>query len=260
MSFVSILKTRTVYSEVSRMYYFYETIKNLTAIFGTLFDEVQYKNDKGELKKVPIFYAPREKFLVIQLDNGDIDRLKTHQVLPRMGYEMVGLNYAPERTTNQHSKLMNTNKWQYNRVPYDFAFNLYIATRRIETSTQIVEQILPLFAPSFNITVNEMNALRLDNDIAIVLNSVQHEFDYAGSLAEDQRAVVWTLAFTVKAWLYKDTKQQKRITETITRLTTRDLDRQYRDMTALVSPKVESPLEPHIVIEHGDDRPDIFGT
>lgn len=243
-------------------YFYYETIKRITAIFGSLFDEVTYKTDKGALQKVPIFYSPREKFLVAQVDDGDIYRLNVSQSLPRMAFEMIGINYAPERATNRHQKISNSNstKWQWNRHPYDFSFNLYIATKRFETSLQIVEQIIPLFTPSFNITVNEMDELRLDNDIAIVLNSEQHEFDYQGSLAEDQSIVIWTLQFTVKAWLYNNTNTTAKITEAISRITAGELDSKYEDYTALVNPRTHDKTTPHTIIEHNDDRSDIFGS
>lgn len=243
-------------------YFYYETIKRITAIFASLFDEVTYKSDKGVFHKVPIFFAPRERFLTIKIDDGDLYRLGVAQSLPRMAFEMIGINYAPERATNRHQRISNTddNKWQWNRHPYDFSFNLYIATKKFETSTQIVEQIVPLFTPSFNITVDEMSELNLKNDIAIVLNSLQHELDHQGSLSDDQRVVVWTLQFTVKGWLYNNTNTQKRITETITRLAPSEIDRLYSDVTAYVNPiGLEDKTQPHTIEEHRQPRTDIFG-
>lgn len=242
-----------------REQYYHGTIKKLVAVFGSLFNDIHYQTDQGVLKKVPIFYSPREHFLTIKSEKSDMYGLQTAMSLPRIGFEMTSMNYAPERMTNPLNRIqLKDGEWQYNRVAYDFTFMLYIAAKDFETSLKIVEQILPLFTPGLNVSINEIVNQKLDNDIALVLNSVQNDVEYQGTF-DGQRVLTWTLQFTVKAYLYNPTKHVERIKEVITRLSTHELDRQYSSFTALVEPRIAEKDDPHTIIEHNDPRPDIFG-
>lgn len=231
--------------------YYHSTIKRLIAIFGSVFNDVHFTSDHGEIKKVPLFYSPREKFLVDRAELADMYRINAQQPYPRMGFEMVGLNYASERKRNTLNKIRSEiagSMWQWERVPYDFSFNLYVASKTMETALKIVEQIMPIFSPSFNVTVNEVEGFNTETDVAIVLNSCSPDVDYMGPVDED-RTIIWTLNFTLKAYLYNNTNRNGVIKETITKMSTSEIDLQFIKMTSEVVPRDANKNEPHIVVD-----------
>lgn len=229
--------------------FYHSTIKRLVTIFGSVFNEVSYIDDFGKEQRVPLFYAPREKFLVDRLELSDMHRIGMTQPWPRMAFEMVGMNHAPERQVNPMHKIKSDGgKWQYNRVPYDFSFQLFVATKQFENSLKIIEQILPIFSPAFNVTVNELDEWDTKTDISIILDSVQHDIDYQGDLSEP-RTIVWTLGFTLKAYLYCRDNLQAQIKETITTLSTSQMDEQFTRMTAEVVSRSARKTDNHVIVE-----------
>ena len=70
-----------------------------------------------------------------------------------------------------------------------------------DDALQIVEQVLPFFQPDYTLTINDMADMGIKRDIPIVLNSVSYEDSYRGDYAE-RRAIIYTLAFTSKFYLY----------------------------------------------------------
>ena len=74
---------------------------------------------------------------------------------------------------------------------------------------QILEQILPFFKPSFNITINELDVMGVERDIAIILDDVSHEDTSEGDVSDSFRLLRWDLDFTVKTNFYGPEKDQK---------------------------------------------------
>jgi len=92
-------------------------------------------------------------------------------------------------------------KKQYNPVPYNWDFTLYVYVKNAEDGTQILEQILPFFTPEFTVTMNLVSSMGEKRDIPLVLNSVTSEDTYEGDYAS-RRSIIWTLSFLMKGWLY----------------------------------------------------------
>lgn len=179
--------------------------------FGSLFEDiniVRYKDDGTEAhrERVPIEFAPKQKFYVRNKEDPSLDR-KIAIKLPRMGYEMGNILYATDRklqTTKFITALAqdpNKKRKQYNPVPYDINFNLYIITRHLLEGNQIVEQILPFFTPQYFLTLNAVPDMCLQVAMPLTLNSVTMDDNYDGTFLE-RREIVWTLAFTLQAWLF----------------------------------------------------------
>ena len=70
-----------------------------------------------------------------------------------------------------------------------------------DDALQILEQIVPYFQPSFNITVNLIDSIGEKKDIPIVLESINYSDQYEGSF-ETRRTIVYTLGFTAKTYLF----------------------------------------------------------
>jgi hypothetical protein len=201
----------------------HNTIRKYIILFGTLFDNlyITRENSTGETiqtLKIPLSYGPKEKFLArINMDSS-LDR-PVATVIPRMSFELVTMNYAAERklnTINKMSKITSTDKnqmqYQYSPVPYDFSFQLAIMVKNAEDGTKIIEQILPYFTPEWTATVNLMPEVSGKYDIPIVLNDITSEDTYEGDFTT-RRALIHTLTFTMKGYLFGPTRKAEVIKE-----------------------------------------------
>ena len=189
-------------------YFYHEILRKTVISFGTLFNGMTIKHtdssdDVVSEIKVPLAYGPMQKFLARLEQSPDLN--KPVQIsLPRMSFEFIGLNYDPSRkvTTTQTFITANTaNKTQekkvYMPVPYNMQFELNILTKLNDDMLQIVEQILPYFQPSFNLSVNLISEIGEKRDIPIVLDSITMNDDYEGDFST-RRALIYTLRFTAK--------------------------------------------------------------
>ena len=78
---------------------------------------------------------------------------------------------------------------------------IFSKAKNSDDALQIVEQILPFFQPDYTLTINDMADMGVKRDVPIVLNSISYEDSYRGDYAE-RRAIIYTLAFTAKFYLY----------------------------------------------------------
>lgn len=236
----------------ARPIFYNGTIKQLIVGFGSIFDNVRYISDHDDEITVGIHYAPKEKFIAYLLEQYDIDTQNTYSTFPRFAFEITGLNFAPERFNNPLSKMQNKNinseKFMFSRVPYDFSFSLYLATKKFEDGTKIMEQILPYFVPELNISIKDKIDFDIITDIPVILNSVSFDIEYEGDFA-DRRVITWTLNFTVKAWLYGDVKDVATIRKTIVDLTEKQIDQKFETLISEVIPNSAKYDDPHIIVD-----------
>ena len=101
------------------------------------------------------------------------------------------------KTTTEGEKLTKV----YLPVAYNVGFELNIMAKLNEDCLQIVEQILPYFQPSFNITVDLVDTIGEKRDIPIVLDSINFTDDYEGDFS-GRRILIYTLNFTAKTYLF----------------------------------------------------------
>lgn len=188
---------------------FNSTIRAISLGFGNLFKDIQVirYDEGGEATRflVPIQYANKEKYLSRLQGDPNLDR-NVQVTLPAMSFEMTGLSYDQSRKQNTNIKNFYTSgtslKSQYNPVPYDFDFQLYIYTRIEEDGVQIIERILPFFTPDYTIKVNLVPTLGVIKEIPILLTGTNYETGYEGDYKSDTRTIIWTLNFTVKGYMY----------------------------------------------------------
>ena len=190
--------------------YFYHEILRKTVIgFGTLFNNIniRHKDASGtnfSVLKVPLAYGPMQKFLARIQQQPDLDR-ETAITLPRLSFEMQGLQYDPTRKTGIAQTFLTKNgtnaKKVYMPVPYNVGFELSIMAKLSDDALQILEQIVPYFQPSFNITVNLISSIGEKKDIPIVLESINYSDQYEGGF-DSRRIIIYTLSFTAKTYLF----------------------------------------------------------
>jgi len=192
--------------------FYHETIRKIVISFGSMFNDIQLvrKDNSGTIiqtMKVPLAYGPREKFLVRLREDADLTK-QVAITLPRIGFEIKNLAYDASRKMSRvqrfkkvkgaNTKQLDT---QYMPVPYNLEFELYIMAKQSDDSLQIVEQILPYFQPDYALTINDMSDMGITRDVPIVLNSIGYEDSYDGDFTT-RRALIYTLSFTTKFYLY----------------------------------------------------------
>ena len=83
----------------------------------------------------------------------------------------------------------------------DGKIEMAIIAKNQDDGLQILEQILPNFHPSLNVSIEVIDETHEERDIAIVLNGVGYTDDYEGDYSQ-RRTLIWTLNFTVKTYLF----------------------------------------------------------
>ena len=207
-------------------YFYNESMRRMTIGFGQIFNNIQIKrrDSAGNITqsiKVPLAYAPKEKFLARLDAQPSLSEREFAITLPRMSFEITGISYDNSRKLTRVQKFKHVKagkdgkvlNFNYTPVPYNISYNLYSFTASAEAGLQIIEQILPFFQPDFTVTVNAIPELNIKRDIPIVLNTVNYEDTYNGDFSQ-RRAVIYTLGFTAKTYLFGPASTQKVIKET----------------------------------------------
>ena len=207
--------------------YYNQIIRRYVVMFGTLFNDivVQRFNTAGariQAIKVPIAYGPKEKFLARVEQNPDLQK-KSSVSLPRIGFEMVGMQYMPDRKLSSTQRRVqvqgtagsnNDIKSVFTPVPYDFNFSLSVFVKNADDGIQILEQILPFFTPDWTTTVKIIPEMDITHDIPTVLTSVTTEDTYEGDF-ETRRTLIYNLDFLVKGYIYGPVRKSGIIKRTL---------------------------------------------
>ena len=231
--------------------YFYNEILRRTIIsFGTLFNSISIKQSGGEtdasIIRVPLAYGPTQKFLARLTQSPDLSKA-TSLSLPRMSFEFTGLTYDPSRKVTSTQKIVVQNpdsstpdeKKVYMPVPYNMQFELAVMTKLNDDALQIVEQILPYFQPSYNLSVNLVGAINEKRDIPVILENITMQDDYEGDF-ESRRVLLYTLRFTAKTYLFgpvTDASKDIITKSTVNYLTGTDTSNATRNLTYSVVPR-----------------------
>jgi hypothetical protein len=188
--------------------FYWGTIRKAIIAFGNLFKYIsieKHDSDGNLLQtiKVPLSYAPKQKFLAKILQQANSTDAPIQIVIPAMAFEMVGIQYDPNRRISlvQQNRSVtidrNTLLTQYAPSPYNIEIALYMYAKNQDDALQIIEQILPYFNPDYNLTLKAIPDLDIKNDLPIILNSLTFDEQYEGDF-DNRRSIVWTLNFTIK--------------------------------------------------------------
>lgn len=198
-------------------HFYHQKIRKCVAIFGALFNNlyVVRQNSSGAVisqVKVPLSYAPREKYLERIRENADlVNDTKVAIKLPRMSFEITSFAYDTTRQLTKVSNFStkgtaNSNRQKfYSPVPYNINFQLNVYAKSQDDALQIVEQILPTFNPQYSLTIKPFATEypTFKEDIPIVIQSVSFADDFEGAL-DQRRTIVYTLDFEMKVQFYGD--------------------------------------------------------
>jgi translation elongation factor P/translation initiation factor 5A len=193
-------------------YFYHEILRKTIISFGNLFNNItiEHKNENNDIfstLKVPLAYGPTQKFLARLEQSPNLSK-PIQITLPRMSFELVGLSYDGSRkvTTTQSFKAptvvdKNDIRKTYMPVPYNMEFELSIMAKLNDDMLQIIEQILPYFQPTYNLTVDLISTIGEKRDIPIVFEGITMQDDYEGDFST-RRVLLYTLRFVAKTYLF----------------------------------------------------------
>lgn len=198
-------------------YFYHSLMRKYILYFGTIFNNISVvrKNAQDSIEQivsVPIVYGPKSHWMTRLRQDPDLYK-STAIELPRISFEIIGMNYDGERklqTLNKTFKKQGTSgvvNQQYTPVPYDLTFQLTIYSRNSDDALQIVEQILPYFNPDYCATLKLIDNIDYSVDVPIILASVVNEDSYEGSMESDKRYIFYTLMFNMKAYFWGPTQK-----------------------------------------------------
>ena len=194
-------------------YFYNETIRKTVIAFGTLFNNIKIKRfaaDGNAINqiKVPVAYGPMQRFLarIEQQANFDDNIAIT---LPRISFEITSYAYDPSRKSSPITKFTGkgSDKTKHKKiflpVPYEIGFRLSFATKQQDDALQIIEQILPHFQPSYNVTVNMLEGVEEKRDVPFTLANVSFVDEYEGDFST-RRFIQYDLDFVAKTYFYSE--------------------------------------------------------
>lgn len=208
--------------------FYHKHIKNIIVAFGDLFTGIKIVREneaktKSQTIDVPLSFTPKEKW-IRRVDEDPTLENQTYVTVPRMGFEITGYEYDASRKTNRMAQVIcndstgATRKSLRSPVPYNIHISFYILTKTYEDALQIIEQIMPYFAPEYTLHVKTVPELNVVQDIPVVLENISLSDDYDGEF-EKRRLVTHTLNFTLKTSFFGGTSSQGIIKDVVVNVT-----------------------------------------
>ena len=196
--------------------FYNQAVRKTVISFGTLFNNIELKKTVDgqvlEVEKVPLAYGPKQKFLY-RLQGNPVDGKKVAITMPRIYFEMTGIDYDSSRKTPATQKIKKSVPAngsaanaesvmvQYVPVPYNISFEVGILAKSQDDGLQILEQILPFFQPSFSMSLKFIPEMNETRDVAVVLNSVAFDDDWEDDFTT-RRSITYSMQFTAKSYIY----------------------------------------------------------
>jgi hypothetical protein len=194
-----------------------KNLRKLVVAFGTLFSDIHVKHNNSDPNaddldiRVPIVYASQEKFIQRYLNPSSItDGVRIENQLPRLSYIMNAIAPDPNRRRNRNVPLKfgtSTNgicdtstNIVYSEIPVNINFTLFVYTRHIDDTLQIIEQIMPLFNPDHIINMDFTDYITdIRIPISMASNNISDKYD--GDLT-NRRVNISTFNFIAKSYIF----------------------------------------------------------
>ena len=249
-------------------HFYHKRVRTCVAIFGSMFDNVNILRTASNGKvlsqmKVPLSYAPARSFIerLEEMTNGEESERRVALKLPRMSFEIVSIVYDPARQlpkiNSYLSSTQEVNKRIYVGVPYTISFELHIYAKSQDDALQVVEQIVPYFAPQYTLTVKPFaDEPDIKEDVPVTLVGVNLSDDFEGAI-EQRRTIIYTLSFDMKTNFYGPAQSGPVIREVNVDLNTTDTEEGFVErLTVTPDPIDVSPNDDYgFNLEINDARP-----
>jgi hypothetical protein len=179
-----------------------------------MFDDIHIlrTNSAGKVLsqvKVPLSYAPARSFIerLEEMSQGESAERRVALKLPRMSFEIVSIAYDAQRQLPKLNYFTvaddnyRADKY-YVGVPYTLSFQLSVYARSQDDALQVVEQILPYFAPQYTLSVKPFSDQPdIKEDIPISLTSIDFQDDFEGPV-EQRRTIIYNMTFDMRVNFY----------------------------------------------------------
>lgn len=147
---------------------YFNTIRSYTlSVLGSLSGIKHWVSDEKDIdvqKSVPITFGNYEKSIALEDIKPELLESGNYNFVPRLVLSFDGMSKVGERTTNKSQKISKRviNEYGdvmlnfgYNSVAYDFQYTLTLQARGMNEAFMIVEQILPMFRPTYPLSIKE---------------------------------------------------------------------------------------------------------
>lgn len=193
-----------------KSHFYHKTISLYTAVFANLFNGMTILRDDNTEIIVPIAYAGKPKYNARLEAGNNTGEITFMSRTPRMSFQLISFARDATRVKSKMFRLSNMHSHdpatspitsQYNRVPYNFTFQLDITTKYIDDMLQLMEQIFVYFNPGIQVVVQDNPDLDDESAILITLqsNTFQNQFD---GTFDNKRDVTFSLEFQLQGYLY----------------------------------------------------------
>lgn len=212
--------------------FYNKSLRKLVVGFGTLFNNINISHQNpDDLNnpldiRVPITYAPQEKFIRRLLEPSSItDTTRIENQLPRLSYIMTTVvpdatrrrsKFMPLFSSNQSGgQCSSTGNVINEQVPVNVGFSLYVYTRHIDDTLQIIEQIIPYFNPD-HIVELDLNDAQTNVRIPIIMTNSNISERFDGDFGS-RRVNISSISFIAKSYIYG------KVTPSVSTITSTDL-------------------------------------
>lgn len=216
-------------------HFYHRRVRSCVALFGSMFDNLHVlrTNSSGKVLsqvKVPLSYAPARSFIerLEEMTQGEEAERRVALKLPRMSFEITSIAYDAQR------QLPKINHFKVNKpdgadkyyvgVPYTLSFELNVYARSQDDALQVVEQVIPYFAPQYTVSVKPFaDQPDIKEDVPISLTGVSFQDDFEGPV-EQRRTIIYTMSFDMRVNFYGPENTAPLIREVNTNLNIIDND------------------------------------
>lgn len=187
------------------MHYYFRIIEKVTSGILDLFNDLQIKQFKFSKANndwvtsyytVPIEIATKDKILRESEQLYNSDTIKRYYNVPKMALMLNSISKNDSKQTNQLNVVKNSvltldedgkKIMKYIRNPswWTANYSLFILTRRMDDTTQIFEQILPVFQPQRSLNIKLIPEINLNVSLEVTINN-NINFELSNELDPEQ--------------------------------------------------------------------------
>lgn len=190
-----------------------QTLTTVNEVFASLFADVEYFTDYGQLpnrpeaKPVPLIFGQEDYYIARKQYDGDMKH-DMSITMPRMVYTEGGLSFDAERMNNKYRYDYNgSGQLTVMPIPYKKHFMLDIVARTFHQHNHILEQILPRFTPTLQVPVEHNHTSPpIEENIIFQLDTTETVPNYETENGDTDFRVTTRLDFIVSfyTWDFND--------------------------------------------------------
>lgn len=207
-----------------KSYFYPKSLYTSIVAFADQFNDMSVRvyDQDGRIvgvKPVVMTLAPKEKIasILLRSDTNDVDP-QVDNYLPRISVNKTGITWDANRMRGKFdSRLVNIEYLDYESgdnkptkremqidlkpIPYNLSFEVIIWTKYETDMQQILENILPWFAPEDHLSIKERNfGIERKSKVSLDNISINNQFELGES---DRRILQTVMTFTMETVVYK---------------------------------------------------------